>query len=312
MSTELKTKAKDPTHAVFGKDQEGETFSMCISEGPHWLICGQTMSGKSVFINQMLMSIISHNTPNEIEIVWVDPKKVEATAYIDLPFCPINPVTDMNDAYGLIAYYTWLMDERYKVLEKIGVKKISEYNEWIEKNPDKAQEMDLTKMKYTILVIDEYADMKMTNGNVEENIVRIGQKARAAGIHLLIATQRPSADVVTPLLRSNIPGRVGLKVTDSMTSSIIIGEAGCESLSGYGDGYVIDGMKGTKTRVQGPYLTNEEIDAQFAALREKYDAPIFFDYKQKVVDLGLCQWETEYTEDIPWSERHVVQARRRR
>lgn len=307
----LYTKAKDPTHAVLGVDQEGETFSMCLSEGPHWLICGQTMSGKSVFVNQILMSLICHNTPDELEIVWIDPKKVEADAYVDLPFCPINPVTDMNDAFGLIAYYTWLMDERYKLLQKIRVKKIPEYNDWVEANPQQAEEMGLKKMPYIIIVIDEYADMKQTNPNVEDNIVRIGQKARAAGIHLMIATQRPSADVVTPLLRSNIPSRVGLKVTDSMNSQIIIGESGCENLKGFGDAIILDGMKGEMTRVQGPYITNEEIAAQFAYVREKYPKPEFFDYKQKCVDEGLCQWETEYTEDVPWEERHVVPIRRR-
>lgn len=304
--SELVSKALHATSGVAGVQTNGEAFHISISDdGPHFLVCGQTKSGKSVFLNALLISIILHNTPDTLQIIWVDPKKVEATAYVGLPYCPIDPVTNMGDAYGLLAYYVHVMDERYKALEQVGVKNLDEFNEWVLAYPDKAAELGLSAMPFVLLVIDEYADLKATNPEVDDLNIRLAQKARAAGIHLIIATQRPSAEVTPPLLRSNIPGRVGLKVDNSATSQIAINDVGCESLRGYGDAWIINGITGDKTRVQGAYISNAEIDAIFAHLRDKYPAPEFFDYKAAVVELGLAQWETEYTEDVPWSERHV-------
>ena len=326
----FKTKAKDPTHAVFGLDLEGRVFSMPLSTGPHWIIAGQTGSGKSVFVNALLVSMISHANPEELKIFWIDPKKVEATAYVGLPFCPIDPITNMSDAYGFVAYLTWVMDERYELLADVGVKKVDEFNEWVDEDPQRARDWLETrgagwkpdrpdarelldenlKMAYYVLVIDEYADMVMQEPDVEKLLIRLGQKSRAASVHTLVSTQRPSADIITPTLRANLPSRVGLKTVDSVNSMIILEQDGCEKLRGNGDGYVKD-VAGTITRVQGPYITNEEIDSIFAHLREKYGEPEPIEYKQKVVDLGLCEWEDEnYTEDVPMADRHVVKKKR--
>lgn len=310
----LITKAKDPTHAIFGVKLDGTVLHIPISEGPHWIICGQTGSGKSVFINGLLISTLYHATPEELIIQWIDPKKVEAAAYVGLPFCPNDPITNMKDAYGYVAYLTWLMDERYEQLERTKTKKIDEFNEWVEQHPQEAEELGFERMPYFILVIDEYADMVMQTPDVEKNLIRLGQKSRACGIHLLIATQRPSADIVTPTLKSNIPSRVGLKTVDSVNSMIVIDEAGCEELKGYGDALVKD-VAGDITRCQGPYISNEEIDRIFAHLRERFKGRNYpeIDYKSKVVELGLCAWEdSNYTDDVPMKDRHVVPVRRSR
>lgn len=308
----IESRAKDPTHAVFGKTPEGETLDIPLSEGPHWLICGETNSGKSVFANAILISLMCHNHPDQLKLTWIDPKRVEAGAYVGLPFCPIDPVTDMNDAYGLIQYYVYEMERRYALLEKAGKKKLLDYNAWIDANPDKAADGGHVKLPYMICVIDEYADMTMQDKDreVEQGIIRLGQKARAAGIHLMIMTQRPSVQVISPLLKANVPGRVCLKVADSTNSGIVIDQPGGEKLRGYGDGLVKWGSH--LERVQGAFITDDEIAAIFANLRESYGKPEPLDYKQIVVDEGLCEWADEYDESVPMKDRHVKQISRRR
>ena len=305
----LKTKAKNPTSAVLGVDADGAPFVTEISAGPHWLCCGQTGSGKSVYVNNILISMMSHSLPSELKIAWVDPTKVEATAYIDLPYCIVNPVTDMADAYGLLQYLVWLMDDRYATLEKLKLKKIEEYNDYVRENPDRAQEMDLEPFPYIVLVVDEYADLVAVEPDVEQSIARLGQKARASGIHLIIATQRPSADIVTGIIKANVPSRIGLKTTDSNNSNIVLGESGCENLRGNGDS-LVRLVDGSLVRVQGPFIRNEEIDRIFASLRELYGKCEEFDYKTFVVDKGLCDWAEDYGPDTPAKDRHVKKKRR--
>lgn len=306
----LKTKAVNPTSALFGVDADGKPFVTEISAGPHWLCCGQTGSGKSVFVNEILISMIYHSLPEELKIVWVDPKKVEATAYVDLPYCLVNPVTDMADAYGLLQYLVWLMDNRYATLERLKLKKIEEYNEYVRSDPDRAEQEGLEPFPYIVVVIDEYADLVAVEPEVEQSIARLGQKARAAGVHLIIATQRPSADVITGLIKANVPSRIGLKTADSNNSNIILGESGCENLRGNGDS-LIKLVDGSMTRVQGPFIRNEEIDRIFAELREKYGTCEEFDYKTFVVEQGLCDWAEAYDDNTPMKDKHVKKKSRR-
>jgi DNA segregation ATPase ftsK/spoIIIE len=301
----LTTKAKDPTDAIFGTALDGSVYHYPISKGPHWLVCGQTGSGKSVMVNGILISMIFHAHPEELKIIWVDPKKVEATAYIGLPHCPIDPIIDMEDAYACLLYLAAIMDERYERMADIQVKNLPEYNDWIEEHPDKAEAKGYTKDPYIVCVIDEYADMKDQIGaDVEVPIKRLGQKARAAGIHLVLATQRPSAEIVSPTIRSNVPARVGMKTIDAGNSNLIIQRDGCEMLK-LGEAYIMtnDGM----TRVKGPYISNEEIAAIFKHLREKYGEPETIDYKTYCVDNGLADWaESDYDEkNVPLAQRHV-------
>lgn len=361
----LNTKAYDPTDAVFGQDLEGNTFHYPLSKGPHWIVAGQTGSGKSVYMNSLLTSIMYHSTPEELVIMAIDPKMVEFSNYKGLPYCPVDPVIDMGDAYGLLVYLVWEMDHRYNKLKNMGVKNIEEFNETVtnidsmlennikklekarplvqfdsEGNPVKPSESGealdsfrafisiqeevkrLTEVKniivteqykrmpYMVCVIDEYADMVMQEKDVESLIIRLAQKARAAGVHLLIATQRPSADIISPTIKSNVPSRIGLKTTDSMNSMIVIDEPGLEKLKGWGDS-IIKLVDGSMVRVQGPYLSNDELNAIFSHLREIYPPPIPFDYKTHIVELGLAEWAGTYDENTPEEEKHVKKAKRK-
>lgn len=300
----LRSRAKDPTHAAFGRGLDGEPVDYVISEGPHWIVCGQTGSGKSGFANQILISMMLHSYPNELNLFWVDPKKVEAGPYKNLPFCPIDPVLDMGDAYGLMMYLTWEMDRRYDDLEETGTKNIAGFNEWVKKNPKAAKEKGMEPMPYMVAMIDEYADMVAQEPGVEKPIIRLGAKARACGIHLIIATQRPSATFISGNLKANIPGRICLKVADGTNSMIVLDEYGGENLQGYGDALVKD-KSGQVVRGQGAFVSDEEIADVFAAIREKLGEPEPINYKQIVVDNGLCQWAEEYSDDTPMEERHV-------
>ena len=212
----------------------------------------------------------------------------------------------MQEAYGYVAYLAWLMDERYELLSKYSVKNISEFNEYVDAHPDCGEE----KMSYFVLMVDEYADMVMQTPEVEKNIVRPGQKARACGIHVIVSTQRPSADILSPILKANIPSRVCLKTTDQTNSMIVLDEPGGESLRGYGDG-LVKTVDGTITRVQGPWISNDEIDRIFAHLRGKYPRPEPIDYKSKVVELGICDWAETYTDDVPVEQRKVKAKKQR-
>lgn len=301
----LKTKAVDPTDVVMGLDTNGEVFHTALSAGPHWLVCGQTGSGKSVFMNSMLLSAMYHSLPEELQIYMVDPKKVEFGPYAGLPYCPIDPVTDMGDAYGLLAYMCWEMDRRYEVLEEVGVKNIKDYNIKCEEAKAKGETFHKEgRMPYIICVIDEYADLVMQEKSCEDLIIRLAQKARAAGISLLIATQRPSADIISSTIKANVPARIGLKTTDSMNSMIVIDEPGCEKLAGYGDS-IIKMTDGSMIRVQGPFISDDEIFAIFGELKEKYPPATPIDYKQICVDNDLAEWVEEYEEDTPDKDKHI-------
>lgn len=231
-------------------------------------------SGKSVFVNSLLISAMSHATPDELKIFAIDPKKVEFSKYIDLPYCPINPVTDMRDAYGLLAFAVWEMERRYKIIQAAGVKQLSEYNDFYDNNPDGKIAKKYGRMPYMIFVIDEYAELQSISPNTETLCKSLAQKGRASGIILLLATQRPSADVISTTLRSNFPSRICLKVDNSTSSQIVLGDGvdrayDGSKLKGYGDSFVLD-QRGNCERVQGIYISNEEIDAIFDFLKEKY------------------------------------------
>lgn len=301
---ELTTKAKDPTDAVFGMTPDGDVFHMPLSAGPQWLVAGTTGSGKSVFMNNLLISMMSHATPDELEIYAIDPKMVEFQPYAGLPYCPIPPITDMKDAYGFLLYLTWEMDHRYSILKQAEVKNLDEYNKWAKEHPEKAAEYGYPQMRRQVLVIDEYSDMIGTVSSASEPIIRIAQKARASGQHLLIATQRPSADIISPTIKSNIPARIALKVADATNSMIILDDAGAEKLQGHGDA-LVKTTDGKVTRMQGPYITNEELHRIFDYLKARYPSPKFFDYKKIVVDNDMAQWADDYDDSVPWIDRHL-------
>ena len=342
----LTTKANNPTTAIFGVKMDGKPYVEDISSGPHWLVAGTTGSGKSVSVNGMLISCLYHATPDELQIFAIDPKKVEFGMYAGLPFLPVDPITTMGDAYGLLAYLVLEMDARYAELEKYGFKNIDTYNEWVVNNPKEVEKLnnqirkdnsklekgtkeyqelyqrEIERMKFVICVIDEYAELTEdpNSQGCDELIQSLAQKARASGIHLIVATQRPSADVMSPTIRSNIPSRIGLRVSDTSSSNIILGEVPegmltADQLKGKGDSIVKD-ASGEFTRVQAHFISEEETKSLFDYLKDKYERTPFIDYKQIVIDdiTGRVQveWEEDYDENTPWEDKHVKKARRRR
>lgn len=272
--TMLKNKAKDPTHAIFGIAPDDSILDFTVSAGPHFLVAGTTGSGKSVFINSLVISMLTHSHPDELKLAIIDPKTVEFTAYKDLPYMLCNPVVDMKKANNLVIYLTIEMDERYKKLADKGVKNLAEYNE-------KAEKEGFEKLPYIVLVIDEFADLISQFKDVEKPVARIGQKARAAGIHMIIATQSPRREVITGLIKANVPSRVSLMVANSIESQIILDETGGEKLRPRGD-FLIKMNGGQATRGQAPYVSNDEIDTIFAKLREMYGAPKLVDFEKAV------------------------------
>lgn len=311
----LVTKAKHPTDAVFGVDPDGNTVIIPIASGPHIIIAGTTGSGKSVYVNGILISIMLHTLPRvEIFISWIDPKKVEATNYVNLPFSFVNPITNMNDAFGFLQYMTWLMDDRYEKLSELNFRKIDDYNDACKANPEKFAAMGCEPWPYHIVVIDEFADLMMTNPEVEQSIARLAQKARAAGVHVLIATQRPSVNVISGMIKANVPSRVGLKTASGTDSQIILDEGGCETLRGRGDSLIkCEHLGGSLVRCQGAFISDDEIANIFKYLRDTYGESEFFDYKQRVVDLGLAEWDPDsQDESMPWEKRHLQKISRSR
>lgn len=303
----LKTKAKDPTHAVFGKTLTGETFAVPLSTGPHWIVAGSTGMGKSVTVNSILVSMLSHAHPDELKIFWVDPKMVEAAAYVNLPHCPINPIINMADASAFLEYLVEEMERRYRILAETGFKHMKDFNEWFDTHRAEAEAKRYAKMPYFVCVIDEWADLVMQDKSVDDPVMRLGQKARASGIHVMIATQRPSAEILSSKIKANIASRICMGVVDSMNSLIVLDQTGAEKLNTPGDSLVM--YKGDITRVKFPYLSDDEIANIFAELRSKYPKSEPIDYKQFMIDHGTFEWAEEYDEDTPWEEKHLAKKR---
>lgn len=264
------TRAKDPTEALLGKTPDSKNVTHCLSAMPHLLVAGTTGSGKSVSMNGMIISMMTHATPKQLKIAAVDPKKVEFSAYKGCPYMLADPITDMEEAGKFMVYLTIVMDDRYEKLSEAGVKNIDEYNNWASENGEET-------WPYIVCVVDEYSDLKMQNKDVEDPIIRLAQKARAAGIHMILATQTPRATVVTGVIKANFPGRMALMVSGVTESQIILDEAGAEKLKPHGDTLANFG-DGKLKRFQAPYISNDEIKSILEYMRETYPAPEYEDY----------------------------------
>jgi len=249
-----------------GKDSAGEPMVVDLTRMPHMLIAGTTGSGKSVCMNTIIMGWLYTKRPDELKLVLVDPKMVEMSQFSDIPhlMCPV--VTDMSKAAGILEWATEKMEERYEILKDAGVRDIRSYNElgeeelYLRLNPqtDLERAKIPKKLPYLVFVIDELADLMMTNKEVEHSIVRIAQKARAVGIHLIVATQRPQANVVTGLIKSNMPCRISFKVASGMDSRIVLDQKGAELLLGQGDMLVLTPSSSELRRAQGTLVTDQE------------------------------------------------------
>ncbi|HED52822.1 MAG TPA: DNA translocase FtsK [Phycisphaerales bacterium] len=250
-----------------GKDSSGEPLIEDMTKMPHMLIAGTTGSGKSVCMNTIIMSFLYTKKPNELKLVLVDPKMVEMSQFKDIPhlMCPV--VTEMNRAAAILEWAVKKMDERYELLAEAGCRDIASYNELefeelcerLGAETEEQQARIPRRMPYMVFIIDELADLMMTNKEVEGSIIRISQKARAVGIHLILATQRPQANVVTGLIKSNMPCRIAFKVASGMDSRIVLDQKGGELLLGQGDMLFLSPRSHKLHRAQGTLVEDSEI-----------------------------------------------------
>ena len=269
---ELMTANPDSVHKMglpmfLGKNASGQPLNADLASMPHMLIAGTTGSGKSVCMNSIIMSFLFTKRPDELKLVLVDPKMVEMSMFRDIPhlMCPV--VTEMGRASAILEWATTKMDERYELLAEAGVRDIAGYNSlsWEDLKDrmapaTEAEEARIPKkLPYLVFVIDELADLMMTNKEVEGFIVRLAQKSRAVGMHLILATQRPQANVVTGLIKSNMPCRVSFKVASSMDSRIVLDQKGAELLLGQGDMLFVHPRTSKLTRAQGTLVDDHEI-----------------------------------------------------
>ena len=249
--------------AVLGKNIEGECCSMEINKMPHLLVAGSTGSGKSVCINSILATILMRTKPDEVKLVLVDPKKVELSVYNGVPHLLTPVVTDPKKANVVLQKIVAEMEHRYDIFEQVGTKNITSYNEMINRNNEsKPLEERSKKMPYIVVIIDELADLMLVAAKeVEDSIMRITQMARAAGIHLIVATQRPSTDVITGVVKANIPSRISFAVSSGIDSRTILDMIGAEKLLGKGDMLYLPQGTNTPMRIQGTFISEEETKA---------------------------------------------------
>ena len=249
------TEHKSKTAFALGRDIAGKNVIGDIEKLPHVLIAGTTGSGKSVCTNSLIISMLYKSTPDEVRFIMVDPKMVELAPYNGIPHLLIPVVTDPKKAAGALQWAVFEMMKRYKTFSEHGVKKLEEYNRLA-----RATE-GMETLPSVVVVIDELADLMLVAAKeVEESICRVAQMGRAAGVHLVIATQRPSADVITGLMKANIPSRIAFAVASSLESRIILDNTGAEKLVGKGDMLYAPLGAGKPTRVQGCFISPEEIE----------------------------------------------------
>ena len=280
-----------PLTLVLGKDISGNPVVADLAKMPHLLVAGTTGSGKSVAINAMILSLLYKAEPRDVRMIMVDPKMLELSIYADIPHLLAPVVTDMKQASSALMWCVGEMERRYKLMSWVGVRNLSGYNHKVadaEKSGtllhdpatiDTGEPVPLTKLPHIVVLIDELADLMMVTGKkVEELIARLAQKARAAGIHLILATQRPSVDVITGLIKANIPTRIAFQVSSKVDSRTILDQGGAEALLGMGDMLYLPPGTGLPQRVHGAYVADNEVHA--------------------VVDYLKAQGEPDYVEGL--------------
>ncbi len=261
LETVPKAKSSNKLLVALGKNIMGKTIFAEIDKTPHLLVAGSTGSGKSVCINCIIASILMRAKPDEVKLMMVDPKKVELNMYNGIPHLMMPVVTDPKKASIALQKIVQEMESRYDLFEQKNVKNIATYNEWVDKENAKRSDDDkIKKMHYIVVIVDELADlMLVASKEVEDSIMRITQMARAAGIHLIIATQRPSTDVITGVVKANIPSRISFAVSSSIDSRTILDMSGAEKLLGKGDMLFLPFGENIPQRVQGAFVSDEEL-----------------------------------------------------
>ena len=287
--------AESPVTLALGHDISGQPVIADLGKMPHLLVAGTTGSGKSVGVNAMLLSILFKSTPEEVRLIMIDPKMLELSIYEGIPhlLCPV--VTDMKEAANALRWSVAEMDRRYQLMSKMGVRNLASFNRKVRdaeeagtpltdplfrrETPDEMPPY-LQPLPTIVVVVDEFADMMMIVGKkVEDLIARIAQKARAAGIHLILATQRPSVDVITGLIKANIPTRIAFQVSSKIDSRTILDQGGAEQLLGHGDMLYLPPGVGVPTRVHGAFVSDDEVHRVVEAWKQR-GAP---DYIEEIV-----------------------------
>lgn len=274
--------AMSPLTLGLGKDIAGRSITVDLSKMPHLLVAGTTGSGKSVGLNAMLLSILYKATPHHVRLIMIDPKMLELAIYEGIPHLLTPVVTDMKDAANALRWCVGEMERRYQIMAALGVRHLGSYNQKVREAHAAGQPLTdplwptgtgtpaplLAHMPLIVVVVDEFADLMMVVGKkVEELIARIAQKARAAGIHLILATQRPSVDVITGLIKANIPTRISYQVSSKIDSRTILDQSGAEQLLGHGDMLYLPPGSGMPVRIHGAYVADEEVHRVVKAWR---------------------------------------------
>lgn len=276
--------SKSKLNVALGRDIQGEATCADLAKMPHLLVAGTTGSGKSVCLNTMIMSLLFNAKPDEVKLIMIDPKKVEFTVYRSIPHLLVPVVADPRKAAGALSWAVAEMDKRYALFADNGVRNLQGYNNY-------AVAEGLPKMPQIVIIIDELSDLMMAASNeVEDSICRLAQKARAAGMHLIVATQRPSVDVITGLIKANIPSRIAFAVKSQIDSRTIIDTQGAEKLLGNGDMLYCPVGLSKPVRVQGSYVSDEEIERVIEFVKAqgevKYDDAVMKEIELKAAQDG--------------------------
>jgi S-DNA-T family DNA segregation ATPase FtsK/SpoIIIE len=298
LATPKTAKTTSPLRVGLGMDVSGQPIMVDLREMPHLLLAGATGTGKSCCINSIIASVLLTSPPREVRMVMVDPKYVELTHFNGIPHLLTQVITDPKKASGALGWVVREMEQRYKMLSEAGVKNIIAYraalNEGLDKEVDEKGERQFTHMPYILVVIDELADLMMVApAEVEDSIARIAQMARAVGIHLVVATQRPSVDVVTGLIKANMPSRIAFTVASQADSRVILDVGGAEKLVGHGDMLFLPAGSSKPIRVQGAYVSEREITAITAYIKRQKQA----DYRDEILEAAGGKRKEQIRED---------------
>ncbi|MFV1993325.1 MAG: DNA translocase FtsK, partial [Acidiferrobacterales bacterium] len=285
LSSQEYDSVRSPLALAMGKDISGQPVVDDLAKMPHMLIAGTTGSGKSVCVNALILSMIYKSTPDQVRLIMVDPKMLELAMYEGIPHLLTPVVTDMKQAANALRWCIFEMERRYRLMAAMGVRNIGGYNRKVKEAREKGQPLldplfvategvegetaaELDHLPYIVILIDELADLMMVVGKkVEQLIARLAQKARAAGLHLILATQRPSVDVITGLIKANIPARIAFQVSSRVDSRTIIDQMGAEQLLGHGDMLFLLPGQGIPTRIHGSFVDDHEVQKVVQALK---------------------------------------------